>query len=80
MKTPFAPRASPETVTPVTLGRRTSGALPFTAKPEASVTAWLPRPSDASLLVASRIIPELSVSAEAPTERPSGSASAVTTV
>ena len=78
-KTPPAPRAVPETVTPVTVGATTSAAAAFTTM-SPSVIAWLPRSSVASLLAASRIVPPFSVSAAAPTLTPSVSVSPFTTV
>ena len=78
MKTPLAPCALPESAAPVTVGAMASVALPSTtASP--SVMAWSPRPSDALLPRASRMVPPFSESAEAPTLSPSESESVAAT-
>ena len=80
MKTPFAPWASPPTVTPVTAGPEESTPPPSTLKAAALLTAWLPRPSVALRFEPSRIVPPFRVSAAAPMSIPSVSASVATTV
>ena len=77
-KTPPAPFARPERVSPVTVGSTTSAAPPATTR-SPSVTAWTPRPSAAALFAASAIVPPFSASAEAPMPTPFESVSPETT-
>ena len=80
-KTPPAPCARPERVSPATVGATVSDTLPSTTAPP-SATAWVPRASAAALALAERsvIVPPFRVSAPAATSTPSGSASAAATV
>ena len=80
MKTPFAPIPVPESARPVTRGPTASVPPPATMKSPSSVTAWVPRPSAASLFAPSSIVPLFRVSAEAPTETPFASVSPEATV
>ena len=80
MKAPFAPMPVPDSETPVTVGPRLSAAFPDTLKSASSVTACVPRPSEAALFAASAIVPLFRVSASAATEIPFGSVSPEATV
>ena len=65
-KTPNAPCARPDSVTPATVGGTPSAADPFTSKAASSVIAWSPRPSAALLAASSRIVPPFRSSEETP--------------
>ena len=76
---PCAPGAAVRSASPVTVGASVSREFPSTtASP--SVTAWLPRPREASFPAASRIVPPFSASAFRATPMPFASASPAATV
>ena len=79
MKTPLAPCALPDTVTPATVGARTSAPSPSTTTSPSAI-AWSERLNRALLFPRSRMVPPLVESELAPMLSPFGSSSSVTTV